>query len=192
MRFEIRYFFLEIEVSPSLHTFAFHGLACATIQCVCYYIACVHAWLHMCLLWNSFVGFWRGACNIIVLSDFEGWRVRGESKNPLLGKSPNDLIWNIEHAYLAERHVLTFLLVNLMSRDQGVQWSTVFYQPIVALLFIFYIRTDFITRHKNYMNRSGEWISTWCTDFGDAPLSFDKPLVKVQISWTDKKRRERN
>ena len=53
MRFEIRYFFLEIGLSPSgftqsqeksilfqtsLYTFAFHGLACATIQCVHNYI----------------------------------------------------------------------------------------------------------------------------------------------------------
>ena len=45
MRFEIRYLFLEIGLSPkvstqsqtSLYTFAFHGLACASIQCVRYY-----------------------------------------------------------------------------------------------------------------------------------------------------------
>ena len=46
MRFEIRSFFHEIELSPSgltqpqnkVYTFAFHGLACITIQCVRYYI----------------------------------------------------------------------------------------------------------------------------------------------------------
>ena len=42
------------------------------------------------------------------------------------------------------------------------------------------------------MNRNGEEIWTWCTDFEDAPLSLDKPLAEVQISWTDKERRERN
>ena len=53
MRFEIRYFFLWIGLSPkgltksqeksfkfqtSLYTITFHGLACVTMQCICYYV----------------------------------------------------------------------------------------------------------------------------------------------------------
>ena len=66
MRFEIRYFFLEIEgLNPIsiknylisnliiLYTFAFHGLACATILCVrygvrVYALECVHNEVRLC------------------------------------------------------------------------------------------------------------------------------------------------
>ena len=72
MRFEIRYFFLEIGLSPkgltqyqekciwfqtSLYNFTFHGLACVTIQCVRYYIS-----VNILAKYQYFIfaHFWRG------------------------------------------------------------------------------------------------------------------------------------
>ena len=40
----------RILFQTSLYTFAFHRLACVTIQCVRYYITCMHACLIACVL----------------------------------------------------------------------------------------------------------------------------------------------
>ena len=61
----------EVGLSPQnkAYTFAFHGLACVTIQCVRYYIS-----VNILAKYQYFIfaHFWRGG---------------GGAKNPLLGKS---------------------------------------------------------------------------------------------------------